>query len=193
MCILSDVAALRGWRSEAYTAFANRPEFKEQRQTLCARITRDLGNMLAIFRPHGDRANSAFFSSIEKFIVEPALSLAHKFQLSVNKFSVTWETPKNGSRDLRDYSDFECVNLLKNGRIIKPQHAIGDITYLFDLTPALILEVAKADSFAEPKLVNKGKVLVAAVKKGDLFVTPEKQMNESPTLVYWILDQVGGK
>ncbi len=157
--------------------------------------------MLSIFVPRGGRASQAFSMSIEKSIIEPAFSLAHQFQLSVNKFSLQWtrlgeKRPEYRSHDLKDYNQFECVDFFNFGKIIKPQHAalIKEVTYIFDLTPALLLEVAKADSFAEPKVVNKGRVLIGARKKQEgTFMLPSIEEGESPTLVCWLKDKLDGK
>lgn len=151
--------------------------------------------MLLIFLPSSDMHTLA--PSVYGAIIEPALLLAHKLQLSADKFSLSW-THFGGTRredrsiDPRDYSTVECVDILRSGRVLKSQAvaAAGAITYIFDLTPALVFEAIKADAFADPRVLNKGRILVAATKAGDEPFPLPLDGSEEPTLVAWLLKKM---
>jgi hypothetical protein len=190
----SDLSTWRRWRSETLTALAGRHEFASQRQRLTNHLVSELTNMLLMFLPRSDMCKLA--PSVYSAIIEPALLLAHKLQLSVDKFSLSW-TPFAGIRleersiDPSDYSTFECVDILRSGKVMKSQAvaAAGTITYMLDLTPALIFEAVKADAFADPRVLNRGRILVAATKEGDgQFVSSRKDSRE-PTLVAWLFEK----
>jgi hypothetical protein len=191
----SDLSTWRRWRSETLTALAGRHEFASQRQGLIHHLVSELTNMLLIFLPRSDLHKLA--PSVYSAIIEPALLLAHKLQLSVDKFSLSW-TPFAGtmleerSIDPSDYSTFECVDILRSGKVMKSQEvaAAGTITYMLDLTPALIFEAVKADAYSDPRVLNRGRILVAATKEGDgPFVSPRKDSGE-PTLVAWLFEKL---
>jgi hypothetical protein len=135
--------------------------------------------------------------SVHHVIIEPALTLAHKLQLSVDKFSLSWtrftgSRPEERSVHPRDYTSFECINILQSGKVMKPQAiaATGTITYMLDLTPALIFEAVKANAFAEPKVLNRGRILVAATKEGDGQLDPSLNDSEEPTVVAWLFEKM---
>jgi hypothetical protein len=135
--------------------------------------------------------------SVHSVIIEPALILAHKLQLSVDKFSLSWTSfagvrPEERSIDPRDYTSFECVNILQSGKVMKPQAvaAAGTITYMVDLTPALIFEAVKANAFAEPRVLNRGRILVAATKEGNGPFVPSPNDSEEPTVVAWLVEKM---
>ncbi|PMD40387.1 hypothetical protein L207DRAFT_511881 [Hyaloscypha variabilis F] len=190
-----DLSTWRRWRSETLTALAGRREFASQRQRLINHLVSELTSMLLIFLPRSDIHKLA--PSVYDAIIEPALLLAHKLQLSLDKFSLSWThfagtKLEERSIDPRDYNSFECVDILRSGKVMKSQAvaASGNITYMFDLTPALIYEAVKADAFADPRVLNRGRILVAATKEGDgQFVYPRKD-SEEPTLVAWLFEKM---
>lgn len=151
--------------------------------------------MLLIFLPRSDM--HALAPSVHNAIVEPALTLAHKLHVSVDKYSLSW-TSLAGTRleerssDPRDYTAFECVDILRSGKVMKPQAvaAAGGITYMLDLMPTLVFEKVKADAFSDPRVLNKGRVLVAAMKEGEgPYVSPRPDAG-APTLVTWLFEKV---
>ncbi|KAF4636896.1 hypothetical protein G7Y89_g1185 [Cudoniella acicularis] len=194
-----DMATWRHWRSELYTALANRHEFADQRQRASARLVSELTNMLAIFVPEADK--KVLGASVKTTIIEPALNLAHKLHLSVNKFSLEWShfmrtRPEERPLDPKYFLPFECVDLARSGKVLKPQafENSGPITYLFDLSPALVFEAVKADSFAEPKVLKRQRILVVASKEGQSrFIVPRVEFVECPTLVGWLLYKLHNK
>lgn len=190
-----DLSTWRRWRSETLTALAGRPEFATQRKRHLNHLVTELTNILLVFVPRSDIRKLG--PSVDSVIIEPALALAHKLQLSVDKFSLIW-TPFTGVRpeerriDPRDYTSFECVNILQSGKVMKPQAvaAAGTITYMLDLTPALIFEAVKAGAFADPRVLNRGRILVAATKEGNGQPFPSPNDSEEPTVVAWLFEKI---
>lgn len=184
-----------------FAAVANRHEFKTQRENKAEETGTDLINMLMIFLPNLPiREQAKIYSSIRNIIIEPALCLAHKLHLSVDKFSLVWTDYSNTRPEFRKstpalFKDFECMDLLKSKKL-KPQdlEAAGTITYIVDLSPELRLEAVKADVYAEPKTLCKPRVLVVAMKKGKgSYMGPELESGEVVTLMGWLVDKLRRK
>jgi hypothetical protein len=138
--------------------------------------------MLKILAP---RANTGRLqTSIRSIIIEPAFTLAHKMHLSVDQFTIEWSQFHNLQTDQRTYfktediSEFEFVDLASH-RTLKGHHS-GDIIYIFDITPKLVFQKVKADSYAEPKVLKKQKILVTVNKNAA--VSSESQ----PTVLGWL-------
>lgn len=122
--------------------------------------------------------------SLLKSIVDPCLDLAHKLHLSVDKYSIRWTPYHTANWEQRqtmtlDLSQFECVDLI-SGRTIKFPPRGKLLTYLFDLSPGLVLETAQAQFFGEPKILKKPKILVAATKEEDGFYDPPLPRHGDP-------------
>jgi hypothetical protein len=193
----SDLLTLRRWRSETLTALAGRPEFASQRKRQLSHLVTELTSILLVFLPRSDMHKLE--RSVESIIIEPALALAHKLQLSVDKFSLSWTSfagpgPEEQSIDFVDsknYTNFECVNIMQSGKVMKPQAvaAAGTITYMLDLTPALIFEEVKESAFADPRVLNRGRILVAATKEDGQLVPPRND-SEEPTIVAWLFEKM---
>ena len=159
--------------------------------------------MLFLFLPHSDKRE--ILSSLKSAIIEPALSLAHKFHLSVDRFTVSWTPvnrtpPEHRSFNPADYSKFECVNLLQQGKVLKFPAATqgtagrGHIVHLFDVSPGLVLEVVKGNTLAEPKGLNLPRILVAFTKEGQApFRAPKMQPGEEATVLGWLEKRVFSK
>ncbi len=191
----SDLSTWRRWRSETLTALAGRPQFATQRKQHLNHLVTELTSILLLFLPRSDMQKLG--PSVDSAIIEPALTLAHKLHLSVDKFSLNW-TPFTGVRpeersiDPRDYTSFECVNILQSGKVMKSQ-AVAEartITYMLDLTPALIFEAVKANAFADPRVLNRGRILVAATKEGNSQRFPSPDDSEEPTVVAWLFEKM---
>ena len=125
--------------------------------------------VLSLFQPRSDI--SGFTRLVQSTIIEPALQLAHKMHLSVHEFSLrytSYHSTKSEERHplRREWSQFDCVSLSPPGKVQRPPIADVIFTYLFDLSPELVFRAVKADSFAEPRVLKRGRVLVA--------VTPEE-------------------
>jgi len=173
-CLLldKDTATIRSWRSETLIALANRPDFDSHRAERIKELTKSLTQMLRIFTPRADRKEVQ--SSIQTSIIERAVELAHRLQLSVDKFEVCW-TPyaegysRHGGRSIPDPHLFECVNLLAGGKIIKfpaddQMVQRNHITYILDICPGLRCRSIKGDEYSEAKVITKPKILVAMPK-----------------------------
>jgi hypothetical protein len=170
------------WRSETYAAIANQPGFDQ----LCERrkkgLTKCLTTILEILEPRADTRRLQ--TSVRSMIIEPAFALAHKMHLSVDQFSIEWSQFHNLQTDQRTYfkaedmNEFEFVDLASH-RTLK-NHPSGDIIYIFDITPKLVFQKVKADSYGEPKVLKKQKILVTVDK--DAAVYSESQ----PTVLGWL-------
>jgi hypothetical protein len=193
------MSTCRRWRSEAYAAFANRHEFTAQREARTNELVKELASMLHIFVPRLNTEHYAtvFWPSIRTIIIEPALDLAHKLHLSVDKFNVEWtdfsRTPPRDRKMAPElFQPFDSMDLLKSKKL-KPQdlEAAGLVTYIMDLTPQLSFQVVKADALAEAKVLCKARVLVAATKKGKgPFMPPELEDGQVATLLGWLADRL---
>jgi hypothetical protein len=75
---------------------------------------------------------------------------------------------------------------------MKPQAvaAAGTVTYMLDLTPALIFEAVKANAFADPRVLNRARILVAATKEGNGQLVSLRNDSEEPTVVAWLFEKV---
>lgn len=130
-------------------------------------MTKDLGFLLHTLAPNTDQ--SELERSIMTAIVEPALSLAHKLHLSVDKYSIKWTpyhtSPWEKRQAMRvDLSQYDCVDLL-TGRNVRFPVKGKIITYVFDLCPSLELQTAQAQYLGQPKVLKKAKVLVAVTSE----------------------------
>lgn len=92
-----------------------------------------------------------------------------------------------------DLSQFECVDLL-SGRTIKFPLKGKNLTYLFDLAPGLVLEIAQAQYFGEPKILRRPRILVAATEEEDGFFDPQLPRPGDPyTLLGWMEERIQTK
>jgi hypothetical protein len=189
-----DVATIRSWRSETLNALANRPDFDTHRDDRIKQLTTSLTQMLRIFIPRADRKE--FQSSVRTSIVERAIELAHRLQLSVDKYEVNW-TPysRHGGHNMPDAHQFECVNLLAGGKIIKfPAGEMtsqrAHITHLLDIYPGLYCRNVKSDGYSESKVLKKPKVLVAMSKLEEPPFQPRPPIEANVTLLGSIYNQL---
>jgi len=162
-----DRKAIRTWRSETLTALANSPHFPSLRrkriQALAAQLTRILSILIPSTSPDGKKA----LASIDTTIIEPAVELAEKFQLSVDLFSIEWTS--GSFTDNESFSSFQCQNLLPPNRKLKfPAAKQGNcITYVCDIAPQLVNQLAHALDSEAPKIEKQAKILVAVTKEQD--------------------------
>lgn len=196
-----DLSAQRTWRSESLAAFANLPDFAPYRQLLSDTLSVQLCEILRIFLPGADK--HALITSIQESIIEPSMILAHKMQISVDKFSFEWSSlqrtkPEKRFVIPRDFEAFEPVDI--SGRTLKFPAAgegsagRGYITYLFDLCPRLIYEPVKGDSYKEPQILKKSRILVVATKEEDgPFLVPNPIPGRPVTLLGWLEEIVHPK
>ena len=183
----SDLTTLRTWRCETLTAVTQRPEFIQFRHKQSKTLSNDLANMLSLFLPRSDI--SGFTRLVQSTIIEPALQLAHKMHLSVHDFSLRYTTYHSTKSEERhplrqEWSQFECVSLSPPGKV--QRHPVADVifTYLFDLSPELVFRAVKADSFAEPRVLKRGRILVAVTpEEHGPYAGPLSRLKESPTLL----------
>ena len=65
------------------------------------------------------------------------------------------------------------------------------LTYLFDISPELVCKAVKTDSFGEPRVLKRARVLVAATKDGESFYDAASlPSREPPTLLGWMEEGV---
>jgi hypothetical protein len=134
--------------------------------------------------------------SIQEYIIEPSMILAHKMHISVDKFSFEWSPlqrtrPEKRFVTPRDFEGFEAVDI--TGRTLKFSAAaeeLGYITYLFDLCPKLVYEPVKGDSYKEPQVLKKSRILVFATTQEDgPYSIPKPTLGRQMTLIGW-LDEI---
>lgn len=163
------MATIRKWRSETLNALANRPDFDTHRANRIKQLSTSLVQMLHIFVPHADKEKLQ--ASLQASIIERAIELAHKIQLSVDRFEVCWTIyaegyTTHGGHSMPEPHHFECINLLAGGKALKfpldKQIAEKEhTTYIFDICPGLHCWTIKADKYSEPRVLKKSKILVA--------------------------------
>jgi hypothetical protein len=128
----------------------------------------DLTAMLKLFIPRAHTRNLQ--AAVYNTIIEPAFALAHKMHLSVDLFSIEWSKYHNLWADQRnpfagEFNDFELVDLIAGGKTLKAP-PLRNFDYIFDITPQLVFRRVKADTYSEPKVLRKPKILVAVTKEG---------------------------
>ena len=146
--------------------------FDPHRAERIKELTKSLTQMLRIFTPRADRKEVQ--SSIQTLIIERAVELARRLQLSVDKFEVCWTLyaegySRHGGRGILDPHLFKCVNLLAGGKIIKfpaddQMFQRNHVTYILDICPELRCWSIKGDEYSEAKVLTKPKILVAMPK-----------------------------
>jgi hypothetical protein len=160
--------------------------------------------MLKIFLPHSDpKSNSKKLAqSIQTAIIEPAMQLAHKLHLSVDRFTVEWTQLMRTKIEERssiqtDYNRYECMDLLRPGKLLKfPSQVQREggreyITYLFDISPGLVFESVKADNFGEPKVLKKARILVAVTKEEQgPYLPPKLHPSENASVLGWLEEKL---
>jgi hypothetical protein len=183
------------------TAIASMPAFRATRDRKRGSLVSELRSVVSIFSTPRQRESRKFISSLEQAIVAPALHLAHKLHLSVDKYSFEWSHLRKASGQQftkipSTCSEFECKDVQKSGKVLTAasMSKMGDIVYLLDVAPALALERAKPDGFAEPKIIMKPKILVSAIQEGEITLVPaEIEEGKHATLVNWMLDSLQEK
>jgi hypothetical protein len=149
----------------------------------------DLTAMLGLFIPRAHTRNLQ--TAVRNTIIEPAFALAHKMHLSVDLFSIEWSQYHNLRPDQRnsfagEFNDFELVDLLARGKTLKALPS-RNIDYILDITPQLVLRRVKADTYAEPKVLKKPKILVAVTKEGHGHSRePELRPGSDATVLGWL-------
>jgi hypothetical protein len=123
--------------------------------------------MLGLFIPRANTRNLQ--TTVRNTIIEPAFALAHKMHLSVDRFSIEWSQYHNLRSEQRlsfagEFNDFELVDLARRKTLKAPPSR--NIDYIFDISPQLVFRRVKADTYAEPKVLKKLKILVAVAKEG---------------------------
>ncbi len=170
----------RTWRSETYTAITNRPEFQREIKNPTEFLSSSLAEILGLFIPH---SKYKLRPSIRTVIIEPALALAHKMNLSVDEFSIKWTIFSNspqGQQPTKSYpfreqfQYFEMVNLMAAGKPIKNPPGAGHLDYVIDIMPRLVMRTAKADVFGDEKVLKRPKLLVAVPTEGQPRLTPPR-------------------
>ncbi|RFU34293.1 hypothetical protein B7463_g2071, partial [Scytalidium lignicola] len=167
-----DLSAIRSWRSETYTAVCQRPDFSEFRRARTMQLTDQLTGMMSVIVPRAEKRK--LHVSIQNNIIKPAMALAHRLHLSVDRFSLEWTAfsripPESRSHSPKDFAEFECLNITQGARVIRfpLPNPRCTLTYILDMAPSLVFYEAKADAWGEAKTLKKARVLVALMKEGD--------------------------
>lgn len=132
------------------------------------------------------------WAEVRKTIIEPAFSLAHKINLSVDRFDIqqspNYHLPHDRQKQPEgEFDHFELVDLATGGRMASPSE---NVEYIFDITPRLLFRSVKADEYAETKILKKPRVLVAVTKEGQKSVNePIVSRGQDPTVLS-LLDRV---
>ncbi|KAL6871838.1 hypothetical protein J3F83DRAFT_772538 [Trichoderma novae-zelandiae] len=181
-----DISHCREWRAETLTALTSQKSFKSRRAAYLNRITEDLAALLSVVVPYLTAAELQ--GSLRTNIIDPAVDLAHRIQLSPNIYTLKW--PARTARTKLD--TYECINLANNGETIdsgkagKPSEALKNASYLFDIAPGLFVETVGGAKKSAVKVVCRPKVLVyGGEKDGDI---PQKAM----TLARLLWDYANG-
>lgn len=147
--------------------------------------------MLGIFLPGSEPKK--VFSSIKRKVIEPAIDLAEKVQLSVDKFSIEWTHSPRPELSDEPFSSFQCLNILPPNRLLKFPAAKENnvIQYICDIYPGLVIEAVNGDSFGIPKVLSPAKILVAATRMRDgPFLRPQPNGGECVTLLGHLEDEI---
>ncbi|KAM0456030.1 hypothetical protein ACHAPV_007580 [Trichoderma viride] len=169
-----DIQHCREWRSETLTALTSQKSFKSRRAAYLNLVTEDLASLLTVVVPYFTAAELQ--NSLRTSIINPAVDLAHRLQLSPNLFSLRW--PARTARSKLDA--YECINLADRGAIMnssengKSTEALKNASYLFDIAPGLFVETVSGAKKSTAKAICKPTVLVyGGDKDGDI---PQKTM-----------------
>lgn len=169
-----DIQHCREWRSETLTALTSQKSFKSRRAAYLNLITEDLASLLTVVVPYSTTAELQ--NSLRTSIIDPAVDLAHRLQLSPNIFSLRW--PVRTARSNLD--THECINLADRGAIMnstkngKSAEALKDASYLFDIAPGLFVETVSGAKKSTVKAICRPTVLVYGGDKSDDI--PQKTM-----------------
>ncbi|KAH6604198.1 hypothetical protein Trco_007644 [Trichoderma cornu-damae] len=160
-----DISHCREWRSETLTALTSQKSFKSRKAAYLSLITEDLASLLSVVVPYLTAAELQ--GSLRTSIIDPAVDLAHRLQLSPNIFSFKW--PARSARSKLD--NYDCINLASGGAAItsgeagKSSEALENASYLFDVSPGLFVETVSGAKKAAAKAVCKPVVLVYGGEK----------------------------
>ncbi|KUJ11962.1 uncharacterized protein LY89DRAFT_217207 [Mollisia scopiformis] len=182
-------ATIRTWRSETLLALANRPEYTALKQQTLRNLTLDLSASLSVFLPNCDVDEVC--KSLQESLIEPAASLAHRFQLSVDRFEVEFTGLNPVSCRHADMTLYEYQNL--SGKILKSPAATNNV-YIMDVCPGLFYTKVKADGFGDQEVLKKPKILVAATKPGEReWQPPTTRPGHPSTLLAWLDETCAAK
>ncbi|KAL7930999.1 hypothetical protein V8C35DRAFT_122547 [Trichoderma chlorosporum] len=181
-----DISHCREWRSETLTALTSQNSFKSRRAQYLNLITEDLASLLSVVVPYFTAAELQ--GSLRTNVIDPAVDLAHRLQLSPNIFTFRW--PARTARTKLE--TYDCINLANDGALIssgepgKPSEALKNASYLFDVAPGLFVETVGGAKKSAAKIVCRPTVLVyEGEKDGDV---PQRTM----TLTRLIWDYANG-
>ena len=196
--IQPDLITLRTWRAETLSAVTKRPTFTQRRQTHSQNLSIKLNEMLHVFIPHSNGQN--LFHSIQNSIIEPALQMAHKLHLSVDRFTLrytNWHERRMANRQPIhtpiDSMHMDCVMVSPPGKALKFPVQRGVLTYLLELSPALVFEAAKTDSWGDKKELKASRILVAHTEANDApYHGDASRSREIPTLLGLLAEEIHG-
>jgi len=160
--------------------------------------------MLGLFVPHYNKYKLR--ATIRGSIVDPALSLAQKTNLSIDIFDIQWtefstahpqRQPAKTYPFRERFDNFEMINLMAAGKKIKTLPPTGDVDYVLDIMPKFVMRTTKADVYGEAKVLKKPKLLVAISIDDQPRMLPIKSSGEEETLLGFldrtVRDREGGR
>lgn len=164
-----DQAAIRAWRSEMLTAILATTEYKEARRQRIIKLATFLCSSLKVLLPQASKRQlETLQKSIAEDLVSPAIALSEKFHLSAKVFS---QNCRGSTDDMvisaSDLEDYECCNLLENGRVVRTATLRPGVQcrYVLDICPGLYCSSVKATA-APPKQLKKAQILIAVLEPG---------------------------
>ena len=139
--------------------------------------------------------------SLYKSIIQPAIKLAERIQISPEKFTFEFsqfayvlerDEQKNPPGISEEIAKLDCLNLLQGGKavsasVIRDESTRGNVLYLLDVFPELSCQTFNGDIPSEIQILKKSTVLVAIARPGK---EDSGQIREGPTLIEFIYDQV---
>ncbi|KAH8804542.1 hypothetical protein F5884DRAFT_417434 [Xylogone sp. PMI_703] len=190
-----DLSTIRLWRSETYAAVCQRPDFPEFRRQRTMQLTDQLTTLMSVIVPRAEKRR--LHVSIQNNIVKPAMALAHRLHLSVDRYSLEWSTFSKIPLEARshapkDFMEYESLNIVQGARVVRfpLPNPRCTFTYLLDMSPALVYYEAKADAWGEAKILKKARMLIALTKEGDdPFTAPRLNPTEYATCLGQLEDK----
>ena len=75
------------------------------------------------------------------------------------------------------------------GKVLKFPVPKGILTYIFDLSPELVFRAVKTDSFGEPRVLKRARILVAVTKEEHGPYTGPAPLPREPPTFLGLLDE----
>jgi hypothetical protein len=145
-------------------------EYKNARRQRITKLASYLCGCMQVLLPRASKKQlEALQKSITEELIVPAITLSEKFHLSVKVFSRN-ERGFDGDSAIaaRELEDYECRNLLENGRVIRAGTLLQGVQcrYVLDICPGLYCSSVKKATGAPAKMLKKPQILIAVLQPG---------------------------